>query len=109
YTTTVPVGGGGGGGSGSGSQAASNHTTTIRPSPNRRSTATTLRPAVRGTDPCSPSPSAINPPYRCDAHDSRNPAGARCYDEQPSVGGEPPSSSGLGRRPFKAVTGIRTP
>ena len=27
----------------------------------------------------------------------------------PSSGDEPPSSSGLGRRPFKAVTGIRTP
>ena len=32
-----------------------------------------------------------------------------CYDATPPRGDEPPSSSGLGRRPFKAVTGIRTP
>ena len=31
-----------------------------------------------------------------------------CYDALPQVN-EPPSSSGPGRRPFKAVTGIRTP
>ena len=34
---------------------------------------------------------------------------ARCYAAVPLKEREPPSSSGLGRRPFTAVTGIRTP